>query len=81
MQQGLSLALYVWCIKRLGALEAMLLMTLEPLCNPIWVALGQGELPGPWALAGGVVVLATVTLRGVVSRLRPAASVHDQACP
>jgi drug/metabolite transporter (DMT)-like permease len=58
VQQGLSLALYVWCIRRLGALEAMLLMTLEPICNPIWVALGQGELPGPWALAGGVVVLA-----------------------
>jgi len=73
VQQGLSLALYVWCIRRLGALEAMLLMTLEPICNPIWVALGQGELPGPWAMAGGVMVLGAVTLRGLWAGLGPVA--------
>lgn len=65
VQQGLSLALYVWCIRRLRALEAILLMTLEPILNPVWVALGYGELPGPWALAGGLVVVGAVTLRGL----------------
>jgi drug/metabolite transporter (DMT)-like permease len=63
LQQGVSLALYVWCIKRLGALEAILIMTLEPILNPVWVALGVGELPGPWATIGGLVVLGAVTLR------------------
>ena len=66
LQQGVSLALYVWCIKRLGALEAILIMTLEPILNPVWVALGVGELPGLWATAGGLVVLCAVTLRGVL---------------
>ncbi len=66
VQQGLSLALYVWCIKRLGALEAILVMTLEPILNPVWVALGLGELPGLWACLGGGVVLVAVTLRGVL---------------
>ncbi|MHC1752776.1 DMT family transporter [Humidesulfovibrio sp.] len=66
LQQGVSLALYVWCIKRLGALEAILIMTLEPILNPVWVALGVGELPGLWACAGGLVVLCAVTLRGVL---------------
>lgn len=65
IQQGVSLALYVWCIKRLGALEAILIMTLEPILNPVWVALGYGELPGPWSLLGGAVVLVAVTLRGI----------------
>ncbi len=70
-QQGLSLALYAWCIKRLSALEAILIMTLEPICNPVWVALGYGELPGPWAMAGGLIVVAAVTLRGVAQAARP----------
>ena len=42
-------------------------MTLEPIANPVWVALGVGELPGPWALAGGGVVLAAVTLRALAA--------------
>ncbi|WP_460032504.1 DMT family transporter [Megalodesulfovibrio paquesii] len=65
VQQGLSLLLYTWAVTRLGALETILLMTLEPICNPLWVALGHGERPGPWALAGGAVVLAAVTARGI----------------
>lgn len=65
-QQGVSLVLYVWCIKRLGALEAILIMTLEPILNPVWVALGVGELPGFWASLGGLAVLLAVTLRGVL---------------
>lgn len=65
-QQGVSLAFYVWCIKRLGALEAILIMTLEPVLNPVWVALGVGELPGFWSLMGGLAVLLAVTLRGVL---------------
>jgi drug/metabolite transporter (DMT)-like permease len=65
-----SLALYVWAIKRLGALEAILIMMLEPIFNPVLVAVGYGELPGPWAVAGGVAVVAAVTLRGVLGALR-----------
>lgn len=72
MQQGVSLALYVWAIRRLGALEAILIMTLEPILNPVWVALGYGELPGPFALAGGLVVVAAVTLRALAAARRAA---------
>lgn len=71
LQQGVSLAFYVWAIRRLGALEAILIMTLEPILNPVWVALGYGELPGPWALAGGVAVVGAVTLRAVLGARRP----------
>ena len=64
-QQGISLALYTWAIKRLGALEAILIMTLEPIFNPILVAVGYGEIPGKWAFIGGLVVISSVTVRGV----------------
>lgn len=67
IQQGVSLALYSWAIRRLGALEAILIMTLEPIFNPIWVALGYGELPGMWAFIGGTVVVGAVTLRGLAA--------------
>ncbi|QJB56358.1 DMT family transporter [Pseudodesulfovibrio sp. zrk46] len=69
LQQGVSLALYTWAIKRLRALEAILIMMLEPIFNPIWVALGYGELPGFWAIVGGIVVIISVTLRGIRSAL------------
>lgn len=67
LQQGISLVLYTWAIKRLGALEAILIMTLEPIFNPIWVALGYGEIPGKWAITGGLIVIAAVTVRGLLS--------------
>lgn len=70
IQQGMPLAMYVWAIKRLGALEAILIMTLEPIFNPIWVALGYGELPGFWALLGGGIVLGAVVGRGLIGALR-----------
>ncbi|WP_321401246.1 DMT family transporter [Maridesulfovibrio sp.] len=70
-QQGISLALYTWAIKRLGALEAILIMTLEPIFNPILVAVGYGEIPGRWAIIGGLVVIGSVTVRGVLPFLRP----------
>ncbi len=36
---------------------------LEPVFNPVWVYLGTGEHPGPWALTGGVVVVGAIALR------------------
>jgi hypothetical protein len=45
-------------------------MMLEPIFNPVLVAVGYGELPGVWAVAGGVTVIGAVTLRGVLGALR-----------
>lgn len=43
-------------------LACSLLGALEPLLNPVWVFLLDGEAPGIFALIGGVIVIATVTL-------------------
>jgi DME family drug/metabolite transporter len=62
-----QLALAYVCFARgLGgvtAVEASLLMLLEPVLSPIWAYLAVGERPGPWALAGGVIVLAATAWR------------------
>ena len=49
-----------------------LLSALEPLLNPVWVLLFDGEKPGPMALIGGAVVIAAVTLWTVYGHLHPA---------
>ena len=46
-----------WC----PPLVCALLGALEPLLNPVWVALFDGEIPGIQALIGGVIVIAAVT--------------------
>jgi drug/metabolite transporter (DMT)-like permease len=67
LQIGVSYLLYAWAIRRVRALDAMLIITIEPILNPVWVFLFLGERPGPWALAGGAVVIGTVLLRAVFS--------------
>ena len=46
-----------WC----PPLICSLLGALEPLLNPLWVAIFDGERPGLAALVGGVIVVASVT--------------------
>lgn len=43
-------------------LACSLLGAVEPLLNPVWVFIFDGEAPGLWALIGGVVVVATITV-------------------
>jgi drug/metabolite transporter (DMT)-like permease len=54
-----------------SSLEMVLVTAVEPILNPVWVFLVIGEKPGPLSLAGGVVVLVTVTAWSVLkSRAR-----------
>lgn len=66
-QIGLSFLLYAIAIRVMPALETTLIGTLEPILNPIWVFLFIGEMPGPWATVGGLVVLAGVVISAVTS--------------
>lgn len=51
-------------------LVCSLLGAVEPLLNPVWVFIFDGEAPGLWALIGGVVVVATITVWCVYGDLR-----------
>ncbi len=65
VQLGLAYWLFARGVRLVPAAEASIISMLEPIFNPIWVLLFWGERPGPWAVAGGVVVIASVALRTV----------------
>ena len=71
VQLGCSYWLYARAIRRVTALEAVLIPVMEPILNPLWVLLVMGERPGPLALAGGLIVLGGVTCRALVALRQP----------
>jgi drug/metabolite transporter (DMT)-like permease len=62
-QLGLPYVLYATAIKYVTALEATLILLLEPVLNPLWVMLALSERPGHWAILGGALVLGAVLAR------------------
>jgi drug/metabolite transporter (DMT)-like permease len=66
IQQAAAYLCYARAIRHATALEAMLIPVIEPILSPLWVAFAVGEVPGPWALVGGSIVVGAVVLRGVV---------------
>jgi len=60
IQIGLAYVFFSIGIKYTTALLACLITALEPVMNPIWVALAAGEVPGLYAIAGGTVILLSV---------------------
>ena len=70
-QLGLPFIIITLAIKQLSALESILIQTLEPLLNPVWVYLGIGEVPSLSAIAGAAIVFTAVTLNTVLHSRRP----------
>ena len=62
VQLGIPYILYAYAVKLCPPLQCALIGAIEPLLNPVWVYLLDGEAPGPWALVGGVIVIAAVTV-------------------
>ncbi len=67
VQIGLSYVLFIAGTARVTAVEAGLVATIEPVLNPVWVALGYGELPSVGAVLGGALIVTSVTARGVLA--------------
>jgi drug/metabolite transporter (DMT)-like permease len=53
-------------LRRVRALEASLLLLVEPVLNPLIAWLVHGERPGSWTLAGGAVILSATALEAVI---------------
>jgi drug/metabolite transporter (DMT)-like permease len=58
-QIGLAYVLMTRGVRGTTALDASLLLLLEPVLNAVWAWLAIGEQPGPWSLAGCAVVFFT----------------------
>jgi len=69
VQVGLPYALFARAIRGVTALESLLIPTIEPVLNPLWVLILIDEIPGQLPLAGGAVIIAAVTLRGLLPAL------------
>jgi drug/metabolite transporter (DMT)-like permease len=70
-QLGLAYLLFSRGVTGTPAIEASLIILVEPVLNPIWTFLVAGERMGPWAIAGGAVVLAATAWRTVAPVLTP----------
>ncbi len=71
-QMGIPNIMYAIGIKKVTALSASLITMIEPLMNPVWVFIFVGELPTTKSLLGGVIILAFILIREIVSKRRPA---------
>jgi drug/metabolite transporter (DMT)-like permease len=69
-QLGLAYLAFSRGISGTPAVEASLLILLEPVLNPVWAFALAGERPGPWALAGGAVILGATAWRTIAPALR-----------
>ncbi len=64
-QLGLAYVLFSIGIKITPPITASLIAAIEPLLNPVWVFLVNGERPGALSLVGGLIVLVAVVLYSV----------------
>ncbi|TAE30750.1 MAG: EamA/RhaT family transporter [Candidatus Kapaibacterium sp.] len=70
-QLGISYILYARALPHVSALEAILIPVIEPLLNPVWVAIATGEKPSFYAALGGIVVVAAITVRSLLALRAP----------
>jgi drug/metabolite transporter, DME family len=63
VQLGLGYVLLAQAMPHVPALQASLLLLLEPVLNPIWAWWIHGEAPSAWSLAGGTLILGATVWR------------------
>jgi drug/metabolite transporter (DMT)-like permease len=59
-QIGIASLLFSAGIVKIPAVSAMLIASIEPILNPVWVLLATGERPGANAMAGGAIIICAV---------------------
>ncbi|HEX3233190.1 MAG TPA: DMT family transporter [Gemmatimonadales bacterium] len=64
-QIALAYVFVTTAIRAIPALEASLILLIEPVLNPVWAWIFQGEQPGAWALIGGGIILAATAVKGM----------------
>ncbi len=62
-QIALAYVLVTSAITHIRALEAAMILLIEPALNPVWAWLVQGEVPGDWAMIGGAIILGATTVK------------------
>jgi len=60
IQIGLSYLLYTFAVSRVSPLEFILIPAMEPILNPVWVFLFDGQPPSILSVFGGVIIVGTI---------------------
>ncbi len=63
-QIALAYVLVTSALRHIPALDASLILLIEPVLNPVWAWVLQGERPGTWAVLGGGMILGATTAKG-----------------
>lgn len=80
-QIGVAYLFMTRSVRIVPALEASLLLLVEPVLNTVWAWWFHGEVPGPWAQAGAaIILLATLAhaLRSTPAVPRPEAPIEAE---
>lgn len=64
---GVAYVLYTSAIRRVSALTVVLIATVEPVLNPVWVFFTVGEVPGVNSILGGGIVIGAVLVRSLLT--------------
>ncbi len=71
VQMGIPYSLYGRATALISGVEVSLISMIEPILNPIWVALIYGEVPGSRALIGAVLIIGAVIAYTVIDAKYP----------
>jgi drug/metabolite transporter, DME family len=74
VQLAIPYVLFQLALRRVGPVEASLLILLEPVLNPVWVWLAVGERPDPATFIGGAAILTAMVLEAT----KPPARVSEE---
>ena len=69
-QIGLASLLFAYGLKLISAVETLLIDSVEPVLNPLWVLLITGEKPSMVALAGGALIITAVLFSSIIGMRR-----------
>lgn len=70
IQLGIPYVLFQLGLRRVSAVDASLLILLEPVLNPVWVWMGTGEMPDLATVVGGVAILLAMGLQARAEDVR-----------
>ena len=65
VQLAIPYVLFQLALRRVRPVDASLLILLEPVLNPLWVALATSERPDAFTVAGGVAILVAMVVEAV----------------
>ena len=66
VQLGIPYILYALASSRCSTISCVVISAIEPICNPIWVAIFDHEIPSVLAIVSGIFLIAVITVYSVL---------------